>query len=72
MTTDHLRPLLDNVRDLYMLFLVGEQLATGNAPHKVIVRMGRLTALTKPNGGIRDIVSGDVVRRMCRGSLPSK
>ena len=49
-----------------MLFLVGEQLATGKAPHEVveIVRMGRLTALTKPNGGIRGIVSGDVVRRL--------
>ena len=66
MTTDHLRPLLDNVRDLHMLFLVGEQLATGKAPHEVveIVRMSRLTALTKPNGGIRGIVSGDVVRRL--------
>ena len=29
-----------------------------------IVRMGRLTALTKPNGGIRGIVSGDVARRL--------
>ena len=66
MTTDHLRPLLDNVRDLHMLFLVGEQLATGKAPHEVVetVRMGRLPALTKPNGGIRGIVSGDVVRRL--------
>ena len=29
-----------------------------------IVRMGRLTAFTKPNRGIRGIVSGDVVRRL--------
>ena len=26
--------------------------------------MGRLTALQKPNGGVRGIVSGDVVRRL--------
>ena len=66
MTTDHLRALVDNVRDLHMLFLVGELLATGKAPHEVveIVRMCRLTALTKPIGGIRGIVSGDVIRRL--------
>ena len=36
MTTYHLRPLLDSVRDLHMLFLVGEQLATAKAPHEVV------------------------------------
>ena len=54
MTTDHLKPLLGNVRDLHMLFLVGEQLATGKAPHEV-VEIVRMAALTKPNGGIRGI-----------------
>ena len=50
MTTDHLRRLLDNVRDLHMLFLVGEQLATVEAHTRwLIVRMGRSTAFTKPN-----------------------
>ena len=60
MTTDHLRPLLDNVRDLHLLFSVREQLATGKAPREVVEigRMGKLTALKKPNGRIRGSVSG--------------
>ena len=66
MTTDHLRPLLDEVRDLHLLFSVREQLATGKEPQEVVEigRMGRLTALKKPNGRIRGIVSGEVVRRL--------
>ena len=66
MTTDHLRPLLDNVRDLHLLFSVREHLATDMAPQEVVEigRGGRLTALKKPNGRIRDIVSGEVVRRL--------
>ena len=66
MTTDHLRPLLDNVRDLHLLFSVREQWATGMAPQEVVEigRMGRLTALRKPNGRIGGIVSGEVVRRL--------
>ena len=29
-----------------------------------MVRLGRMTALTKPDGGVRSIVAGDVVRRL--------
>ena len=29
-----------------------------------MVRLGRLTALSKPDGGVRGIVAGDVVRRL--------
>ena len=66
MTTDHSRPSLDNVRDPHLLFSVREQLATGKAPQEVVEigRMGRLTALKKPNGKIRGIVSGEGVRRL--------
>ena len=28
------------------------------------IRLGRLTALRKPNGGVRGIVVGDIVRRL--------
>ena len=28
------------------------------------IRLGRMTALTKPNGGVRGIVAGDVIRRL--------
>ena len=65
MTTDHLRPLLDKVRDLHLLFSVREQVATGMAPQDVVeIGRGRWTALKKPNGRIRGIVSGEVVRRL--------
>ena len=29
-----------------------------------MVRLGRLTALSKPDGGVRGIIAGDVVRRL--------
>ena len=28
-----------------------------------MVRLGRVTALSKPDGGVREIVAGDVIRR---------
>ena len=51
MTNEHFRPLLD---------------ARAAVPQVVIemVRVGRLTALTKPDGGVRGIVVGDTVRRL--------
>ena len=41
-------------------------MARGQLPEAVIniIRMGRLTALSKPDGGVRGIVAGDVVRRL--------
>ena len=58
MTVEHLRPLLDNPRDTHMLFGVAEQLAQGLAPEAAIqaLRLGRLTVLRKPTGGVRGIV----------------
>ena len=29
-----------------------------------LVRLGRITALQKPNGGVRSIVAGDIIRRL--------
>ena len=34
MTTDHLRPLLDNTKDTHLLFTVGELLARGRRVHR--------------------------------------
>ena len=34
MTTDHLRPVLDNPRDTHLFFQMGEQLAQGHPPQK--------------------------------------
>ena len=66
MTMEHLRPLLDDARSLHSFFLVAEQLARAQVPDGVVdfVRLGRLTALTKPDGGVRGIVAGDVVQRL--------
>ena len=54
MTGDHLRPLLDHVRDSHLLFLLGDQLAKAQTPASVndAIRLGRLTALQKPSGGV--------------------
>ena len=55
MTTDHLRPLLLDHRGLHLFFQMSERLARAEVPEAVvnIVRMGRLTALSKPDGGVR-------------------
>ena len=42
------------------------RLAVGDIPEEVVdgIRFGRLTALAKPDGGMRGIVVGDIVRRL--------
>ena len=66
MTTEHLRPLLEDGRGLRLLGEVAERLARAEVPAEVmrLVRGGRLTALSKPDGGVRGIVAGDVIRRL--------
>ena len=66
MTTEHLRPLLDERRALHLFFLVARKLARADVPDAIVdlIRVGRLTSLTKPDGGVRGIVAGDVVRRL--------
>ena len=66
MTSEHSRPLLDRPADLHLLFQVGEILARGEVSGYVagIIRLGRLTALQKPGGGVRGIVAGDILRRL--------
>ena len=66
MTCEHLRPLLASPTTLHWFFRLGEHLVTARVPNLVIeaVRMGRMTALRKPVGGIRGIVVGDVIRRL--------
>ena len=66
MTTEHLRPLLDDVRGMRLFTEVGSRLAKALVPQVAIdlIRVGRLTALSKPDGGVRGIVAGDVVRRL--------
>ena len=65
-TVDHLQSLLDHTKDARMFFQVSERLARAQVPPSVrdTVRLGRFTALQNPDGGVRGIVAGDVVRRL--------
>ena len=53
-------PIRDEVGAMQQLFKLGETLAPAVVN---MVRCGRMTALAKPDGGVRSIVSGDVLRR---------
>ena len=66
MTTEHLRPLLDSEEDCEKFWFFCQAFAQARVPDEVLsaVRMGRITALQKPSGGIRGIVVGDSVRRL--------
>ena len=66
MTTEHLRPLLDDAHSTHLFFRMGENLARAHVPEVAVaaVRSGRMTALSKEDGGVRGIVTGDVVRRL--------
>ena len=58
MTADHLRPLLESVQDSELLWRLCQGLARAEIPLEVfrVVKMGRITALQKPTGGVRGIV----------------
>ena len=66
MTTEHFRPLLDDTRGMRLFTELGSRLAKALVPQVAIdlIRVGRLTALSKLDGGVRGIVAGDVVRRL--------
>ena len=65
MTTEHLRPLLDSARDSELLWDLA-LFSSGKVPAEILplLRLGRITALRKPSGGIRGIVVGDMFRRL--------
>ena len=65
-TTEHLRPLLDDAHSTHMFFRMGGNLARAQVPEVAVaaVRSGRMTSLSKEDGGVRGIVTGDVVRRL--------
>ena len=43
-----------------------QDLARAAVPNDIVelVRLGRMTVLQKPNGGVRGIVAGDIIRRL--------
>ena len=71
MTVEHLQPLLDHSNDAKRFYQVAELLSRAEVPALVrdAVRLGRLTALQKPDGGVRGMVAGDIVRRLVARKL---
>ena len=65
MTADHVRPLLEANGDAAALSHAASLLARNEMPEEemVAMRCGRITALQKPDGGVRGIVVGDIFRR---------
>ena len=66
MTSEHLRVLLYCPMATVALVEVATALSRADVPEEIkgAIRLGRLTALRKPNGGLRGIVAGDIVRRL--------
>ena len=62
----HLKSVLSDSRDAERLFSAGLLLAQANIPQEIptALRMGRVTALQKPNASVRGIVASDVFRRL--------
>ena len=66
MTSEHLRPLLEHHEDMTRFWRFAQDLARAAVLDDIVelVRLGRMTALQKPNGGVRGIVAGDIIRRL--------
>ena len=65
MTAEHLRQLLECDREV-AVFHQFAIMARGEVPDRIeeAIRLGRTTALRKPDGGVRGIVVGDFLRRL--------
>ena len=66
MTAEHLRPLLENDHDVASLCQFAQIIAWGEVRDLLepAVRLGRITALQKPDDGVKGIVVGDALRRL--------
>ena len=65
---DHLFPVLESDVESALFVQVSSLLAVGNVPEEIIeaIRLGRMTALSKPDGGVKGIVVGDILREVGR------
>ena len=66
MTMEHLRPVFESECDSQLFYEVAVEVSRGSAPDIFwdAFRMGWVTALTKPDGGVCGIVVGDVFSRL--------
>ena len=66
MTADHIRPLLESEQDTRRFWRFAQDLSRAVVLDEVVdvIRLGRFTALQKPNGCVRGIVVGDIIRRL--------
>ena len=66
MPVEHLCPFLDSLRHHRLFHNLAESLARGMLPESTMeaIRLGRMTALSKRDWGVRGKVIGDVVRRL--------
>ena len=62
MTAELLRPLLEGDRDIAVFHQFAHIMARGGI--EGATRMGRITALRKPDGGVQGSVVGDFLRRL--------
>ena len=71
MTAEHIKVVLEPERDCSSLWRMCQEFARGHMPPEILqaVRIGRMTALQKPQGGIRGIVVGDFIRRVVARTL---
>ena len=71
MTSEHLFPLLESDGTLSSVCQVAGFLARAEVPASILsaLRLGRMTALRKPSGGVRGIVVSDVFRRLVARTL---
>ena len=66
MTADDLRVILEDDRATDLLLNLAQHFTSARVPPEILeaLRVGRVTALQKENGGVRGIISGDILRRL--------
>ena len=71
LTAEALRLILDDEAATDRYIQVAQQVAQGRVPPQAsqLLGLGRMVALQKPNGGIRGLVIGDLLRRLVSRSL---
>ena len=70
-TYEHLRALLEDVDTFKLLFEAVSSLAQATVPPEIAAALtgARLTALSKPDGGVRGIATGCLLRRLVARTL---